>query len=121
MARCMQANQPPTATIITLGRILDAKAREEQGLKSNPASVPGSRFCDLMALSSLLQQHSQETLISFSQVFGEHSSAGCALHPDGKAPQVARAFADYMGPDAAHRVDMREVLDGPPPARSASR
>jgi hypothetical protein len=69
MARCMEANLPPTATMITLGRILDAKAREEQGSsKGHSASSPGSRFRDLMALSSLLQQHSQESLISFSQV-----------------------------------------------------
>ena len=76
MMRCVDANQAPTATIIMLGRILDVKAKDKKPSKASHENVPGTRFRDLIALASLQRQHSQESIISFSQV-----SKSCLLLP----------------------------------------
>jgi hypothetical protein len=72
MARCMEANQAPTATIIMLGRLFDIKSKETKNQKN---AAPGSRFCDLLALRSLKHLHSEECLISYSQVSTFDASA----------------------------------------------
>ncbi len=62
----MLANRPPTATIITLGRIIDMK--NTKITKDRDQISPGCRFCDLMFLSTLRRLHNEESLIEFSQV-----------------------------------------------------
>lgn len=82
MERCLRNDQTPTATMVQLGRLLDARRTPAQ---------PGQRYADVLSLAVHWGKHSPDEMEGYAQ--------------------VANLMVPYMGGEDALGISMREAVE----------